>query len=83
MKKVFVSSDVHDDVEALEKFVDYSQSQSPDEMWILGDLSLRPYDIESANQLLESKDVQKFISAKRDYNERILKSMKRLYINLI
>jgi Icc-related predicted phosphoesterase len=45
-------------------------------MWILGDLSLRPYDIESANQLLESKDVQKFISAKRDYNERILKSMK-------
>ena len=47
MKKIYIASDIHDDVEALDKFVDYAQAKDADRIALLGDLSLRPYSLDS------------------------------------
>ena len=42
VKKYFVCSDIHDDIDALNAFVDFSQTNEADHMLLLGDFSLRP-----------------------------------------
>lgn len=81
MEKVFVASDIHDDVEALGGFTDYAQSQNVDRIWLLGDLSLKPYTSEHANELLQTEDIPKFIENKRKHNLVVLRDMKNVLDN--
>ncbi|MBU0894150.1 MAG: metallophosphoesterase family protein [Nanoarchaeota archaeon] len=81
IKKVFVASDIHDDIEALVKFTDYAQAQHADGMWVLGDFSLKPYTVEALEEVLESKDIGKFIEAKEKTNLEILAQMKGVLDN--
>ena len=88
-QKIFVASDIHDDVEALDNFVDYAQSNNSDRIVLLGDLSLRPYSLDSWVNLMskydEAKDdatkiesTETFVKEKRAYNNITLNDMKKI-----
>jgi Icc-related predicted phosphoesterase len=80
IKRNYVFSDIHDDIEALAAFTDYAQSQEADNLIFLGDFSLRPYTASDLSNLIDSpqnpRDIQKFIKAKRTHNEKIIGEMK-------
>ena len=76
MKKIYVASDIHDDVEALDKFTDYVQSQDAHGIWILGDFSLKPYGAKDLERLRKTSDTSRFIEAKRVNNSEVLRNMK-------
>lgn len=79
-ERVYVASDVHDDVEALAKFADFAQAQEADKVLFLGDFSLRPYTRESLETLAQSpqqrEDFERFISDKQSHNEGVIREMK-------
>jgi Icc-related predicted phosphoesterase len=77
-KKWFICSDVHDDVEALARFLDYAQAQQADAVVHVGDHSLRPYTLEALEAGIESRDLGAFIMAKRTHNESVLRTAKEL-----
>src|SRR3990167_4673197 len=84
-EKLFIASDIHDDVEALEVFVDFAQAQQADRILLLGDLSLRPYTAQDLQNLVAQSTaqgipqsaVQTFIDAKNRHNSKMLTEMKR------
>jgi len=76
MKRLYIASDIHDDIESLEKFVDYAQAKNADNILLLGDLSLRPYNKDSLDRLIESKDLGNFVEEKRIYNSSTLNDMR-------
>ncbi|MBS3144160.1 metallophosphoesterase family protein [Candidatus Woesearchaeota archaeon] len=84
-EKLFIASDIHDDVEALEVFVDFAQAQQADRILLLGDLSLRPYTAQDLQNLVAQETaqgipqsaVQAFIDAKNRHNSKVLTEMKR------
>lgn len=85
MKKLYVCSDVHDDVEALDVFVDYASADQADEILILGDMNLRPFKAEDLIGRLEQtpkgfaiRDLEGFIQAKRNHARLVLQSMREL-----
>ncbi|MBT7107195.1 hypothetical protein HN943_02475 [archaeon] len=78
VEKLLICSDIHDDVEALETFVDYAQAQCADRILILGDMGLRPYTSNDLEQLVRGRDEQRFIQAKRDHSRQVLGEMKQI-----
>lgn len=84
LRKYFVGGDVHDDVEAMKKFVDYAAAQRADGIFFDGDFSLRPYKKEDLADLLAQRTaegipkdaIRKFIVAKRKTNGQLLSQMK-------
>lgn len=75
-KKIFVASDIHDDIEAMHAYLDYSASQNADLALFLGDFSLRPYSPEDLAKFLQDNDSKAFIKAKRKHNSQTLTQMK-------
>lgn len=61
----YVCSDIHDDLSALAVFTDFVQAQGAAGMFVLGDLSLRPYTKKSLDDFLLTKDAETFIAEKR------------------
>ena len=59
--KLFVASDIHDDVESLDKFVDYAQANNSNRIALLGDLSLRPCCQDSLEKLIKTEDINTFV----------------------
>jgi Icc-related predicted phosphoesterase len=84
MKKLFIGSDVHQDIEAARVFADYASAQEADWMGFLGDLTLRPYTQASLNELLKTNkedpqgSIQRFISHKRMWNGTFLGAFKEV-----
>lgn len=78
LMKLFICSDVHDDVEALTAFADYAMAQQADRILIAGDLSLRPYKAKDLETLAQSRNVKTFIDAKNSHNTEVLKAMKEV-----
>ncbi len=78
IEKLLICSDIHDDVKALETFVDYAQAQEADRILILGDMGLRPYTPRDLEQLLIGRDEQRFIQSKRSHSRQVLGEMKQL-----
>lgn len=84
--KILVASDIHDDIEALKKFVDFAQAEQADRVLLLGDLSLRPYTAAHLQELIKSQTpqgipreaVQTFITAKNQHNAVTLNAMKEI-----
>src|SRR3989344_6621392 len=83
-EKLFIASDIHDDVEALATFADFAQAQQADRILLLGDLSLRPYTAQDLQTLLAQQrqqgipqlSIQAFIDAKNRHNNATLNEMK-------
>jgi len=78
MKKYFIASDIHDDVDALKIFVDYAAAQQADGIWLIGDLQLRPYSKGSLDDYINTGDKEKFIDEKRLHSRDILGQMKEI-----
>ena len=78
MKKIYIASDIHDDVEALDKFVDYAQANNSDRIALLGDLSLKPYNKDSLEKLIKNGDENIFVKEKTAHNNIILNDMKKI-----
>lgn len=84
--KNLICSDIHDDVEALQAFADFAQAEQADRIFLLGDLSLRPYTRQHLDDLMESTKsqgftkelVEKFIKDKKSHNKQVLDAMKGL-----
>ena len=76
--KLFIASDIHDDVEALDKFADYAQANNSDRIALLGDLSLRPYSSDSLEKLIKNGDVNTFVKEKTAHNNITLNDMKKI-----
>ena len=75
--KIFVASDIHDDVEALRVFADYAGAKEADRILVLGDFSLRPYTVEDLWELSERRDQKKdFIRKKDQHCGQVLREMK-------
>ena len=78
IEKYLVCSDIHDDIEALEKFADFSQVEEADRILVLGDFSLRPYTADDLEQLIKIEDTQSFIRVKRKHTQNMLNEMKNI-----
>jgi Icc-related predicted phosphoesterase len=83
MKTLWVMSDTHDDLEAVETAVDFARAQGKKNSRIVhaGDLSLRPYTMESLENLTKTKDVKQFVKEKRKNNGKVLVSYKEVFDN--
>ena len=70
-KKYMICSDIHDDIEALAAFLDYSQAQEADAIFVLGDMQLRPFTKEALDKLMQEQDADAFIKAKQKHSRKV------------
>ncbi len=74
----YVCADIHDDLQALDAFTDFVQAQGAAGMFVLGDLSLRPYTKKSLDDFLLTKDAETFIVEKRSQTRYMYEQMQYL-----
>ncbi|MEK6969968.1 MAG: metallophosphoesterase [Nanoarchaeota archaeon] len=74
----YVCSDIHDDVPALAVFTDFVQAKGAAGIFVLGDLSLRPYTEKSLDDFLLTKDAETFIAEKRAHTSSMYTEMNTL-----
>jgi len=81
IKNLYVMSDTHDDVEAVNAAVDFAASQGLKNSRLVhcGDFSLRPYSLEDLRALARTRDVNAFKTAKKRTNNQTLNEMKRIF----
>lgn len=78
MKKIFVCSDIHDDCEALKAYADFAKKEGADMLMIAGDFSLRPYTVESLDELVNTQEVETFIQERDTHVKKKLRDMKKI-----
>lgn len=82
-RSLYVMSDTHDDLEAVERAVDFAKAEAREGSRIVhvGDLALRPYTKDALDGLVRTKDVEGFLREKREHNGSVLRGYKNILDN--
>jgi len=65
VKKVYIASDVHEDLHALERFADYAQAQKGDMILIPGDLGYKHFNATQLHELAKDEYVRHVLFEKQ------------------
>ena len=80
LRSLYVISDTHDDLEAVERAVDFAESEGREGSRIihLGDIALRPYTREALEEYKLSGDEATFLEARRVHSEGVLTGLRSI-----